>query len=227
MFQEVCTLHHDLIVQTPARLRENRPFQFDDTNGQLIARSSRILEPYIFEVVDSVVPEKGAYRLFEVGCGSGVYIQRACQRNPRLYAMGLELQPEVADFARQNMRLWGLSERVTVDTRDIRTYDSPECFDLITLHNNIYYFPVQERLSIIQRLANFLTPGGKIVLTTGCQGSQSTQLLNLWGEMTEGAGPLPEVDAVCDLLSQAGFHFLKKIVLLPGGSFYSFTGIKS
>ena len=26
MYQEVCTLHHDLITQTPARLREKRLF---------------------------------------------------------------------------------------------------------------------------------------------------------------------------------------------------------
>jgi hypothetical protein len=42
MYQEVCTLHHDLITQTPARLRENRLFMLEETDGELIARSSRI-----------------------------------------------------------------------------------------------------------------------------------------------------------------------------------------
>jgi hypothetical protein len=31
MYEEVCTLHHDLITQTPARLREKRLLTFTDT----------------------------------------------------------------------------------------------------------------------------------------------------------------------------------------------------
>ena len=226
MYQEVCTLHHDLITQTPARLRENHFFALADTDGELIARSSRILEPYIFEIVDLVVPERDPYHVLEVGCGSGVYIRRACLRNPALHAVGLELQADVADFARQNLQTWGLAERVRVDTGDIRNYASPERFDLVTLHNNIYYFPTGERLALIRRLANFLNPGGKLLVTTGCQGYPSTQALNLWGEMTEGFGPLPEPDAVGDLMSQAGFISPRKIELLPGGGFFAFVGQK-
>jgi 4-hydroxy-2,2'-bipyrrole-5-carbaldehyde O-methyltransferase len=224
MFQEVGTLHHALITQTPARLREKRLFTLADTDGELIARSSRILEPYILEIVDSVVPEKGVCRLLEVGCGSGVYIRRACLRNPDLQAVGLELQPGVADFARQNLQAWGLARRARVDIGDIRRYASPERFDLVTLHNNIYYVPVSERLDLIRRLVTFLNPGGRLLVTTACQGSESTQMLNLWGEMTEGAGALPEADTVCDLLHQAGFVSLRSFELLPGANFFAFVG---
>ena len=226
MYEEVCTLHHDLITQTPARLREKRLLTFTDLDGKLIARSSRILEPYILEIVDSVVPERGVYHVLEVGCGSGVYIQRACSRNPDLCAVGLELQPDVADFARQNIQAWGLAERVRVDSGDIRNYSCPERFDLVTLHNNIYYFPIRERLDLIRRLANFLNPGGKFVLTSACHGFQSTMMLNLWAEMTEGAGTLPEADDLWDLISQAGFLSLRKTELIPGGGFYAFVGSK-
>lgn len=227
LYQEICTLHHDLITQTPARLREKRLFALADTDGELIARSSLILEPYIFEIVDSVVPERGPFQLLEVGCGSGVYIRRACLRNPDLHAVGLELQPDVADFARVNLQAWGLAERVSVETGDIRNYASPARFDLVTLHNNIYYFPIRERLDLIRRLANFLNPGGVILVTTACQGFPSTQVLNLWAEMTVGFGALPERDAVCDLLSQAGFISPRKIELLPGGGFFAFVGSKA
>ncbi len=107
MFQEVNTLHHDLITQTPTRLRENHPFTFADMDGELIARSSRLLEPYIFEVIDSILSPGGPNTLLEVGCGSGIYIYRACQRNPQLSVVGLELDPAVADYARQNLQILG------------------------------------------------------------------------------------------------------------------------
>ena len=142
MYEEVCTLHHDLLIQTPARLREKRFFKMEDADGRLIARSSRIFEPAIFEVVDLVIPASGAYSMLEIGCGSGVYIQRACLRNPDLRATGLELQPEVADFARQNLQAWGLADRVQVETGDIREYASPDRFDLVTLYNNFIIFPL-------------------------------------------------------------------------------------
>jgi SAM-dependent methyltransferase len=226
MYEEVCTLHHDLITQTPARLREKRSFVMADTDGELIARSSRILEPYILEIVDSVVPEKGAINLLEVGCGSGVYIRRACLRNPELQAVGLDMQPLVADLARKNLQAWGLAKRIRVDTGDIRSYTSPERFDLVTLHNNIYYFPILERLDLLRRLANFLNPGGKIIVTSACNGYQSTMMLNLWAEMTEGFGALPGADALSEMISQAGFSSLRKIELLPGGGFFAFVGSK-
>jgi 4-hydroxy-2,2'-bipyrrole-5-carbaldehyde O-methyltransferase len=226
MYQEVCTLHHELITQTPVRLREKRLLTLADTDGTLIARSSRILEPYILEIVDSVVPEKGGIRLLEVGCGSGVYIRRACLRNPELQAVGLELQPNVADLARKNLQAWGLAERARVETGDIRTYSSPARFELVTLYNNIYYFPIPERLDLIHHLANLLKTGGKILVTTACQGFPSTEMLNLWGQMNEGMGALPLPDEICDLMGKAGLIDLQKTELLPGGGFYTFVGQK-
>ena len=96
----------------------------------------------------------------------------------------------------------------------------------MTLHNNIYYFPVAERLGLVRRLADFLVPGGQLLVTTGCRGFLSTQALNLWGEMTEEAGPLPDVDAVPDLLRQAGLRNIRKTELLPGGGFFAFVGTR-
>jgi cyclopropane fatty-acyl-phospholipid synthase-like methyltransferase len=227
MFQEVHTLHHELLTQTPARLREKRPFALADTDGELIARSSRILEPYILEIVDAVVPEKGSIHLLEVGCGSGIYIQHACRRNPELRAVGVELQPHVAEYARKNMLTWGLTERVKVECGDIRGYVPSGQFDLITLHNNIYYFPTTERQDLLSRLVGFLNPGGKMLVTTACTGYEATQMLNLWGEMTAYTGPLPQVDALFDLMSQAGLKSLRKTELLPGGGFFAFAGSKA
>ncbi len=98
---------------------------------------------------------------------------------------------------------------------------------MITLHNNIYYFPIAERPGLIQHLAGLLHPGGAILLTTACQGYISTQALNLWAQMTAGAGPLPDQPAVVDLLAQAGFTVRRTFELLPGGGFYSFFAMKS
>jgi hypothetical protein len=63
-------------------------------------------------------------------------------------------------------------------------------------------------------------------VTAACQGYPSTEMLNLWGQMTEGMGALPELDNLYELMSQAGLTALQKTELLPGGGFYSFVGSK-
>ena len=223
ILQEIVALHHNILTETPARLRQGRLFNLDDSDGEIIARSSRILEPLVCAAVDEAVPAHGALALLEVGCGSGVYIRHACQRNPQLTALGLELQPPVAELARRNLAAWGLENRVQVETGDIRSFTPPQPFDLLTLHNNIYYFPEAEWPALLAQLKGLLRPGGRLLLTTSCQGhNAATMMLNLWGQMTAGCGPLPEAQAFAALLRQAGFSQVQAKSLLPGQSFYGF-----
>ncbi|HEU5402295.1 MAG TPA: hypothetical protein VFU86_13110, partial [Terriglobales bacterium] len=120
MVQEVVGLHHKLITRTIPKLRAGELFSLSDQDGELIARSSRVLEPFQAEIIRSTFPAHGALRLLEIGCGSGIYLRYAADRNPSLTALGLELQSAVADMARTNLRAWGLESRVKVETVDIR-----------------------------------------------------------------------------------------------------------
>lgn len=106
--EEIVNYHYTFIIDTPTMLKEHKWFPFDEAPGELVARSSRISEPFIFEAVDAVIPRQGDFQLLEVGCGSGIYIQRACTRNPKLHAVGLELQEKVANAAQINIKTWGL-----------------------------------------------------------------------------------------------------------------------
>ncbi len=238
ILQEVAGLHYALVTQTPARLRLGHRFTLAESDGELIARSSRILEPFVCEAVDQVLGEitrssAGSFsaapiHLLEVGCGSGVYIRHACRRSLSLTAVGLELQPEVAEFARRNLDQWGLSERVTVEACDVRNYTPARLFDLVTLHNNIYYFPESTRDALLRHLAGFLKPGGRLLLTSECQGGGVTgQVLNLWAVMTDGTGALPYPHPFCEQLRLCGFTDVFARSLLPGDSFYMFVGTKT
>jgi len=79
------------------------------------------------------VPARGAFRLLEIGCGSGVHLRYAAERNSSLTALAVELQPAVAEMARTNLRGWGLESRVKVGTGDIREKAPDEPFDIATL----------------------------------------------------------------------------------------------
>ncbi len=228
MVEEVAGLHHKLISATLSRIRNGQLWSLADQDGELIARSSRVLEAFQAEVILRTFPKSGALRLLEIGCGSGVYLRYAAMSNPSLTALGMELQPAVAEMARTNLRSWGLESRVKIEDGDFRAKATGETFDIATLYNNIYYFPVNERVALFERVARFLRPGGFLLLITCCQGgSLAVEALNLWGAATSGAGRLPAIDELVSQLRQAGYARVTTRNLLPGDRFMSFQAFRS
>jgi SAM-dependent methyltransferase len=224
--EEVALLDNFLITQTPDRLRRNRPFTLADQDGRLVARSSRLAEPFICEMLDAVIPQRGPVKLLEIGCGAAAYIRYATARNPELTALGLELQPAVAALALENISKWNLDTRATVEVGDIQQRNPEPVYDLATLHQNIYYFPVERRVSVLRHVRRFLKPEGRLLLTTPCPGPGIwAGLLDLWGTMTEGCGRLPTAAEMEAQLKEAGFSEVNGRSLVPGESFYGFIGV--
>ena len=228
LLQEIVEYHYVYVVDAPTMLRTQEWFPFDQVPGELVARSSRVNEAFIFEAVDAVIPRRGEFQLLEVGCGSGIYIQRACTRNPELRAVGLELQEKVAALARRNIETWGLENRASIEHADVRNYSSGQKFDLATLHQNIYYFPVQELENLFRHLREYLKPGGQVLLTSVCQsGGPGIEALNIQLSTTEGYSPLPDPDQVCQQLKAAGLVEIRAWRLVPIESIWAFTAAKA
>ncbi len=226
MLEEIVRHHSHYVLETPAKLRERALFPFDSA-GELVARSSRISEPFIFEAVDGVVPQRGAFDILEVGCGSGTYIRYSCKRNPDLRVVGLELQEKVAEGARKHLREWGLEGRAVVEHCDVRKYRTDKQFDLVTLHQNIYYFTPADRAALCRHVLGFLKPGGRLLVTTlGRGGGPTVQAVDIWVSTTEGYGPLPDPDEFCGQIREAGFAEVRKKRLIPFESFWAFTGTR-
>jgi len=228
LLEEIVNYHYVYVMDAPGKLRKHEWFPFDKVPGELVARSSRVNEPFIFEVMEAVIPHQGEFQLLEVGCGSGIYIQRACKRNPELRAVGLELQEKVAVAARKNIQIWGMENRATIEHSDVRKYSSAQKFDLVTLHQNIYYFPVQERENLFRHLKTYLKPGGQMLLTSVCQnGGPGIQALNIQVLTSVGFSPLPNPDQLCQQLKAAGFAEVKSKRLVPFESIWVFSAVKA
>jgi len=223
--EELASLHHRLLTKAPARLRTGRPFSLSEQNARLIARSSQLAEPFICETLARVVPRHGPVKLLEIGCGAAAYLLFAAPWNPELTAVGLDLQAEAAALATENLARWHLGPRVAIAVGDIRDRTPDPSFDLATLHQNIYYFPVAERPGLLRHVRGFLKTGGRLLLTTVCQGGGSTAaVLDLWGTMTAGCGRLPDPPELVAQMGEAGFAGVTARRLVPGESFYAFVG---
>jgi len=226
LLQEAAGLHSNLISQTVGKLRNGELWNLEDQDGEIIARSSLVMEAFQTEAIDRFFPASGVASLLEIGCGSGVYIRYAANRNPSLRALGLELQPNVADVARRNISEWGLQGRVRIEAGDIRLKAPDECFSIVTLYNNIYYFPVESRVPLLQHIRQFIEPGGFLLLITCCQGgSLGVEVLNLWGAATWTGGRLPARHELIGQLHQAGFQDVQTSRLIPGEELYAFKAL--
>ena len=227
LVEEVVGLHHKLITGTVPKLRGGELWSLADQDGELIARSSRVLEAFQEEVIQRTFPARSVVRLLEIGCGSGVYLRYAAAWNPALSAVGVELQAAVAEVAKMNLRGWGLQDRVRVEEGDIRAKVASEQFDIATLYNNIYYFPVDERVALFEHIGGFLKPRGFLLVITLCQGgSLSVEALNLWAAATRGAGRLPAEQELVRQLRDAGYSTVKTMSLIPGDRLVAFQAFR-
>ena len=101
-----------------------------------------------------------------------------------------------------------------------------ECFSIVTLYNNIYYFPVESRVSLLQHIRQFIEPGGFLLLITCCQGgSLAVEVLNLWGAATSTGGRLPGKRELISQLHHAGFQDVQAIRLIPGEELFAFKAL--
>jgi hypothetical protein len=95
---------------------------------------------------------------------------------------------------------------------------------MVTLYNAIYYFPREQRVAVFAKLASFLKPGGKLVVSTSCRGgSPGMQVLNLWTSSVDGFGPLPTEDELTAQLQEAGFSALEARRVIPGEDYLAIT----
>ena len=203
---EAIRLDHDLVINAPRRLLSGDQLLSSDLDGPVITRASRMGEPWIRASLKKVIPPSGPLRVLEVGCGTGAHLATLCSINPEARALGIDIDEEAAALAATNIANWGLENRVSIEVADVLSRSGERDFDLVTLHQNIYYFADEEQRDVLAHLREFLTPGGRILITSIMRNSgPSSAALDLWGAFTRGAARLPRPDDLVERLEAAGF----------------------
>ena len=104
-----------------------------------------------------------ATRMLDVGGGSGVFSMAFARACPELHAEILDLGA-VVPLAENYIREAGLQDRVRVRPGDMRTAEFGQGFDLVLLSAVCHMFSEDENRSLIQRCAQALVPGGRLVV---------------------------------------------------------------
>lgn len=227
---EYVTYHSAVYRDLPGRLSDGRPGEYLRDKGPLVARSSRMLEPFMVDFVRRTVAGKGTMRLLEVGCGSGIYLRHASGANPSLTGIGIDIEGDVVRETSARLVAWGIDDRFKILLADARSA-SPELrgpFDLITLYNNIYYFRIGERTSLLTGLRERLCPGGALaIISLFDGGSAAAAHFDFVLRSTAGCAAMGTLEELVRQLRESGFGEITSVKLMPGQPFHGVIARRS
>lgn len=122
------------------------------------ARWSRYLDRTISRTIDAVpVPAVGP--LLDVGCGSGILLDRLLRREPAIDAIGIDASPEMLAVARRRLR--GRARLVLADAAALPF--AAGAFGVVTTTSSFHHW--SDPTVALGEIARVLAPGGTLVLT--------------------------------------------------------------
>ncbi|MEM7587046.1 MAG: class I SAM-dependent methyltransferase [Acidobacteriota bacterium] len=218
MLQEVATYHHEVFDRLPERLGGQPPRDYLHQYGGVVAQSSRIMAPWIHDFTSGVVGQERGKAILELGCGSGAYLAFYAGLHEGHSGHGIDFDPAVVAAAQRLLAEAGLDDRFTVQRGDMREAASwPEGpFDVITAHQNVYYFEAEERLALWRACRERLSDAGRLVIVTPTSGGPLSDYFSLILLSTEGCYRLPSVGELVTELKAAGLQLARRERLIPG-----------
>lgn len=197
--------------------------------GDIIARFSKLSDPVIKTFISGIVPPDPGGRVLDIGCGAGLLLKTISKINPTLSGIGIDVDEAAAGQAVQNMKKWSMTEKFEIIRGDIQDMpnDIPR-FNLITLANLVYYFPLEQRPDFFRTLRSRLVPGGSLAIIMNMQGKNSdfgAANLNMANAAMQGVTPLPDPVTLREQLKESGFSTVRVSDLMPGSSFVGMQAI--
>ena len=83
-------------------------------------------------ILANFVKAKKTDRLLDIGTGSGIIPILVCHKTTLQCAVGVEIQPEMADMARRSVEFNNLQDRISIQNVDIKSFNCNEVFDIVT-----------------------------------------------------------------------------------------------
>jgi 2-polyprenyl-3-methyl-5-hydroxy-6-metoxy-1,4-benzoquinol methylase len=191
----------------------------------VIARFSKLVEPFIKDFIKDNVKGKASMRILEIGCGSGLLLKSALEANPNATGIGIDIDQKVVEQAKSNLSRWGIDDKFRIIVGDIAdsktSIEGP--FDLITLYNVLYYFPVEERIRLFKKFRSLLSDDATVSIVNTMKSynmDYSSANLNLANTTLKGITPLPDLDKTLVQLKESGLDPISTTNFMPGSSFY-------
>jgi predicted O-methyltransferase YrrM len=220
-YEGFADFHTGLYRELPAQLHGGPPRRDIEERGETIAQLTRAMEPVLHEALVAAVREVSPVRVLDVGCGAGQNLAAMLAAGPAAEGTGIEVDEGVADIAERLLVQRGLAGRARVLRGDVMALaargEAGGSYDLALLANVVYYLPLAERVPLFRALAELLSEGGALLVTTTAATPDPFSrhfdlLLRAQGEGME----LPEVEPLRRQLAEAGLRPGPARRLVPG-----------
>ncbi len=175
------------------------------------------------------IPIGDCKKMLDLGGGPGTYSLEWCKLHPHLKATILDIPP-VLEVAKEYIKRYGLKDRVTTKPGDFHKDGLGTEYDLVLLANILHMYEGDQGRALVQKAADCLAPGGRIVIHGFCTDDGDVAPLNdvLFsvniGLLTPGGRAHPVKEKI-DWLEAAGIgeirHF--RVDAVPTGVV---TGVK-
>lgn len=202
-----------LLGEAPGQGREDL-----ESYAREIAEVSLAAVPFVEPVMRRALLELRPASVLDAGCGSAVYSRLVLESDAVARVTAVDVSEEVTRRAEADLVAAGFGDRAELVCADLEAWCSTttERFELIMLHNNIYYFAAARRSALLSQLAEHLAPGGEILLTTMTRpGSVASAHLHLMLISQAGHASLPARAELLGDLSAAGLRVTSVVSPVP------------
>ena len=141
------------------------------------------------DILMSLAPERSDARALDLGCGTGVMLDRLADRYPRV--LGLDISEEMLE----GYDLSGLAEGKTVHLARADMHALPLAagrFDVVVCRSALHH--MEDEVAVLKEIARVLAPGGVLVLGEPANDNVLTRLARWWVRRRPSYGTLHTID---------------------------------
>lgn len=151
-------------------------------------------------------------RLLDLGCGTGVLLERALREHPGAWACGADLSAEMLGVARA--RLGGRAALVCSDAQVLPFRDG--AFAAVASSSALHYWP--DPLRALREVARVVRPGGRVVLVDWCADFLRVRAMGLaLRALRRPVGRILRVREATEMLAASGFGEVEAGTFRAGG----------
>lgn len=114
-------------------LKENEVLEDLNLDGLKIIQNKKL---YRFTsdpvILANFVSAKKTDKLLDIGTGSGIIPILVCHKTNLKSAVGVEIQTPMADMAKRSVEFNNLTQKIIIETADIKSFQSTQVFDIVT-----------------------------------------------------------------------------------------------
>ena len=129
-------------------------------------------------IVDSLSAHQPFSNILEIGCGTGLILEEIARRHPAARLTGIDLTGAMLEIAEKRLNAF---QNVALSLQNVIHFDLGRVFELAFSYGGVWYFVIDgddepfmvshlpaltDNQQGIERVANHLTTGGKLLLGT-------------------------------------------------------------